>query len=275
MKPGYNPVINYQGINVKREDLCGSGEAPGLFKLRGLFRLVEDTESQFIGIVDGPHSRNGWALAYVCNRLDRRAIVFWPKRKSMSKVAPLIAEGLSRNNARIMGATIVPLQAARSTVMNARAREYMERFNSCEMVPPAVRLEQTVEEYQKVIESDQESIATMGSVIIPVGTGTWAAGILRGMNKINASPKVFLHLSYHQNHSRLVSYIEKASGVSVNTSTVIVDELFSHNSKLKARIPFPACSYHEAKAWDWMIRNRKQIREPIWFWNGGDDRFTM
>lgn len=262
------PIEVYGGTYVKRDDLCC--DDPHLAKVRGLWLFVSRRlEFKLFALLDGRYSRNGWALARVCNYFNRQSIVFWPILKSELKLPILEAEGPTRRAASAWGAEAVALPARRSAVVYAAARRHMEQIARSCLVPNAVKIEETVEAHHLEVVSQVVSWGMIRpqSLIVPVGTGTILCGVLSGFNALRLYPTVYAVLGYSQNETRLRKYIASHTKYP-QERIVIVDQHQAYGSETRVEVPFPACPHYEAKAWEWL--QSADVRKPIAFWNAGD-----
>lgn len=261
------PIEVHNGIYVKRDDLCC--ESPALAKIRGIYRFVADRqELSTFGILDGRHSRNGWALAAVCREFGKQAVVYWPKLKSETDAD----KGKTRIAAQALGAYIIPIQASRSAVVYARAREHFYTKypeNNSRLVPNAVKIWETVDETAAEVNRHNWIVRGIRSIVIPCGTGTIASGVLRGLANTGCLPAAYVVPGYKQNRDRLLKYIVGLSKYPVDRVT-ITDTSAVYGSKTDVVPPFPACEHYEAKAWEWLLENRHRLSTPIAFWNSGD-----
>src|SRR3990167_7830623 len=122
------PVEKYRigkiPVFVKREDLCTPNPGPPFSKTRGLAAFISSSDAKQIGVLDTYHSYGGWAVAYVCKKLGRKAVVFYPEFKNDPGYR------LGQKRAEALGAEIIPLPAGRSAILYRRARSIMMSRNS-------------------------------------------------------------------------------------------------------------------------------------------------
>ncbi len=260
------PIEVYEGIYVKRDDLCC--DDPSTAKIRGLYRFVEQRRSfSVFGLLDGRHSRNGWALAKVCQALGKKARVYWPQRVSETYEA----RGPTRDAAARLGAETVGVQAGRSAVVYATARRDLAEVygNSC-MVPNAVKIAETVDAHVEEIASQREELLSIApeTLVMSCGSGTIAAGVLSGLFRIGLIPEVHLVLGYGQEEKRLRRYLGSYTQFP-QMGIKVLDGGYAYGSKEEVDVAFPCCEYYEAKAWSWLMSNRDSLPEPILFWNSG------
>lgn len=261
------PIEKYNGVYVKRDDLCCND--PGLAKIRGIWKFVSSRPSfQTFGVLDGRHSKNGWALARVCIELGKSSVVFWPKRVSDSEED----EGPTRENARRLGARVEAIPAGRSAVVFSQAKKLLPEVDKNSiMLPNAVKIRETVDAHIQEIQSCERDMRKIGfkSVVVPVGTGTIFSGVLSGLFRLGLVAQAYGILGYSQNEVRLRNYLSKFTSFP-QESIHLIDSGFAYGKSTGAPAPFPACEYYEAVAWNWLLNNQDQLPKPILFWNSGD-----
>lgn len=259
------PLEIVDGLWVKRDDQCC--DDPPLAKIRGLFKFVERRPSfKAFGILDGRHSRNGWALARVCKHFGKQAVVYWPKRINETDEA----QGETRDKAAKLGATCVGIQAGRSAVVFAAARsDLAQRERNSLIIPNAVKIEESVDAHIEEIAAQQSELKELGpaSLVMSCGSGTMSAGILSGLFRIGLMPEVYLVTGYEQDENRLRRYLGQFSNFPQEKITIL-DQGLKYGSAENDVTGF-CCPYYEAKAWNWMQFNRRKLAEPILFWNSG------
>lgn len=265
------PIEQHDGVFVKRDDLCC--DSPQLAKMRGIWKYVSSRLSfDGFGILDGAHSRNGWALARVCRELGKSAVTYWPIKKHQRSLPIYEAQGYSRCRAEALGAIVVPIQAGRSAVVYSQARQDLaRRIPNSIMLPNAVKIPETVESHAEEVrgQRDEWEAIAPDSLVIGCGTGTILSGVLEGFWSIDIKPKTYVVLGYSVNQDRLRKYI--ASHTSFPQSHIkIIDRGYSYGSQCNRPVPFGSCKHYEAKAWSWLQQNRDGLEGTLAFWNSGD-----
>lgn len=269
-------------VLVKREDLCCSYPGPSFSKIRGVFAHIEGRPERYIGVLDTAHSKAGWAVAYVCKRLGKHAVNFWPCRVSEN---PEVLRPFQKEAHRF-GATMVRLQAGRSAVLYHRARkELAATFGQHEtqtyMMPNALKLSESVTENAREAMRTSVSLPSEGgTVVISISSGTVAAGVMQGFYDVGLWNKwnFILHLGYSRSFDAVRDYLERASGRPLfkENGPVLIDEGYGYAdpaSKTLYPAPFPANPFYDEKAWNWLadaihVTPGLQKR-PVLFWNIG------
>jgi hypothetical protein len=199
-------------VLVKREDLCAPLPGPSFSKTRGLVPHLMGRDEEVIGILDTFHSKAGWAVAWVCKELGKKAVVFYPQYKG--KWTLLTSEDgeqqgtpdpedlrFQQQRARALGAELVPLQATAGYILEPRAKKILrERWPGSHMLPVGLKMPESVDENAKeavrtIPNLPRWPYANIASLVISVSSGTVAAGVIRGLHGQCALPgTVVCHL---------------------------------------------------------------------------------
>ena len=251
-------------IHVKREDL--SWPFPPLSKSRGVWDAIERRSAQVIGVCDTGRSLNGALVASIAVTLGRKCIVGYPVYKADQNGIPG-----SALQAKSLGAEIYPIWANRQFVMRYCLKEYLRgRYaeQAFFLMPTGLRLPETV-------AATEQQFLQLGlepqTIIVPTGTGTHLAGILRGLVAKGAlgTTTVVAVQGYSRRKDRFLSDVAKAAGF--NTFSVRVVDLGYDYFEVRAdRLPpFPAHLHYECRAWQWLHNAAQYLPQPILLWNIG------
>ena len=280
----FTPVKKYElrgvPVWVKREDLCCPKPGPSFSKVRGVLAHIQKRPEQTIGVLDTRHSKAGWGVSYVCQKLGRKVINFWPRYKADPKT------GLPRKPQRMakkLGAQMVALKAGRSAILYHEARKQLAELEpDSYLMPNALKLAESVQENAKEV---RRTILPTGfrTVVISISSGTIAAGVLRGLKLSDHYDYVaVLHMGYSRSKKSVQKYVEDASGFAweqkglglacgLDAKVELVDENYSYSDTARkgVKCPFPCNPYYDLKAWRWLDRNIKKVPGPVVFWNIG------
>jgi hypothetical protein len=263
------------GLLVKREDLCCLSPGPPFSKMRGVVAHVASRPEEVIGVLDTSHSQAGWAVAYACRLVGKECINYYPVYKrstfSMLELQP------QQRWARDLGAQLVCLAAARSAIMFHRAKKLLAAVNRPSyMMPNALKLRETVEE---TAEELRRTFATHGDLIdnkpilIPISSGTIAAGVLRGLQLIKRPDHpVILHSGYSRSRPAVLKYVHTMSGTGrLDCSVDLIDERYGYadQARLGPTPQWPCNPFYDLKTFRWwMKRGRAEFGEAV-LWNIG------
>lgn len=244
------PVEYYEEYDlwVKREDLSCPPPGPPFSKTRGVYARVKAVSEDLVGVLDTFHSQAGHAVARACQVLGKRCLNYYPKYKADAEGDAGLREPQLR--AREIGAELRPLPAGRSCILFHAARKDTEKHGGY-MMPNALKLEESVSETAKEVAT---SMLTFDSVILPSSSGTIAAGVIRGLASLEWEGLFVIHLGYSRSHDAVLSYLEKASGVT-SPRVLIVDEGYSYKDKARdgETPPWPCNEYYDLKAFRWFL----------------------
>jgi len=260
------PVEDYRrqyGLWVKREDKSCLPPGPAFSKTRGVYARVASREEHIIGVLDTYHSQAGHAVSRACGLLGKTCINYYPEYK----YEPGPREPQLR--ARDLGATLVGLKAGRSAILFHQARKLVEDVGGY-MMPNALKLGESVSETAKEVPDWLRP----RQVLIPISSGTIAAGVIRGFNRLDHHPQYIIHMGYHRSHNQVLRYLSESSGIEIEIEypdLQLVDE--GYNYKDVARDgespPWPCNDHYDLKAFRWWLQNRDSYNPETLMWNIG------
>lgn len=259
--------VNGRDVIVKREDLCCPYPGPSFSKIRGVYsylsKVIEITDPTdlTIGVLDTVHSKAGWGVSWVCNKLGLTCLDFYPNLKDRHG-----EPGPNQLEAKKLGAGLVPMAPSRSAILWYRARRIMaEQFpEDGLMMPNALKLSESIEAtYQEALLTNKDLFR--GTWVFSISSGTIAAGVIRALND---NIDVICHMGYSRPIKSTRKYILEAA--KVDRDITFIDEGFEYKAKVdNSWIPFPCNEYYDAKAFTWLCRNIRSFKQPVIFWNVG------
>jgi len=277
-------------VLVKREDMSSPFPGPGFSKIRGLVPHLRSRPEEVVGILDTFHSKAGWAVAYVCKELGKKAVVYYPRYKYDWKLQTSDGEfegdayalRPQQQNAQDLGAELVALQATAGYILAPRAKkDLLARYPGAHMLPVGLKMPESVEENAKEAVRTTRNMPRwpyepIKSLVMSVSSGTVAAGVIKGLTAVNELPDtVVCHLGYSrpvEGARGLRKNLEKKSGADMSGVTFI-DEGYNYRDPVKhydaKAYPFPTNPYYDGKALRWLETFAKSLPQPVMFWNIG------
>lgn len=259
-------IYTIQGckILVKREDLSSPPPGPPFSKMRGVVAHIRNRSEQVIGVLDTFHSQGGWAVAQACAELGRRAIVYYPVYKGETGLREFQQRALE------LGAELKSLPAGRSAVLYHAARRSLMAATAAYMMPNALKLWETVEETAKEVAYVPEHLVR-GTWVVSASSATLAAGVMAGLSKSSARPRIIVHLGYSRPESAVRHYVSRYFGIFRSQPAFdLVDEGYAYKDAVKEmEAPFPCNPYYDRKALKWILNNYDCLNKPVLFWNVG------
>lgn len=256
------PVEDYTkeyGLWVKREDRACPPPGPAFSKSRGVYAWVKKQQLDLVGVLDTYHSQAGHSVARACQVLGKQCINYYPEFKyEPGPRGPQL-------RAQSLGATLRGLPAGRSAILFHAARKDVTARGGV-MIPNALKLVESVHETAREVPADADRY---GTVIVPVSSGTIAAGVIQGFLARSARPKFVLHLGYSRSHDEVTRYVRSFSGVQYMD---IVDEGYTYKDQSAEgpTPPWPCNPYYDLKAFRWWMREgRLYYFSSVLFWNIG------
>jgi 1-aminocyclopropane-1-carboxylate deaminase/D-cysteine desulfhydrase-like pyridoxal-dependent ACC family enzyme len=266
--------IEGQEIWVKREDLCYPYPGPSFSKIRGIESFLKQQLGNIftpshIGVVDSVHSKAGWGVSYICEKMGIPCTVYYPKLKSES-------EGYMRDYQRKckeeFGANIVSLPATKSAVLYYQARRlFNKKYPKGILLPNGLKLHQTVAATAREL-IDYTPVDLMNRTwVVSVSSGTIAAGVYAGLLSVGFHGTLIIHLGYSRSHAEVIHYIRRMAGNNLVNSRdielLIIDEEYEYKECVEYDCPFPCNPYYDLKAWKWIVENLDS--DDVVFWNIG------
>ena len=181
-------------IHVKREDLCSPFPGPSFSKMRGVVAHIKSRPEPVIGVLDTLHSKAGWCVSYVCSKLGKKCVNYWPKYKADAfKSGNSIFPRIQQQQSALLGATLVDFPAGRSAILYHSAKRHLrENFGADGyLMPNALKLPESITEnaaeaYRTAVDQDPSGtwsgeLPERGALVISISSGTVAAGVLKGL----------------------------------------------------------------------------------------------
>lgn len=246
------PIEDYReewGLWVKREDKACLSPGPAFSKTRGVYAHIAKRPERIIGVLDTYHSQAGHAVARACQVLGKRCWDFYPEyvREPGPREPQLRASEL--------GAKLRGIPAGRSCILYHQARKEVETEGGY-MMPNALKLPESITETAREVPVDFpfEDANVPAWVLIPVSSGTIAAGVIKGFGD---RTDYILHLGYSRSHDAVRCYVEEASGVEgIGVRLNLIDEGYAYRdvSRPGPTPPWPCNEYYDLKAVRWWLR---------------------
>lgn len=273
------PIEKYQidggEIFVKREDLCSIPPLPPFAKVRGLYAHLVKLKSlgiSVVGYTETSISMAGVGVSVIAKELGVRAVIFNPVYKEEQEVLTF-----HRSKWKEFGADIIDIKAGMAKVNYHISRKLLlEEYGNCAiMLPLGIPFSETVDEVAKeFIISKCDRFKT---IVICVGSGTMAAGVLKGIRLANANVDVFGVLCRMTKRlSTKRSLILAHAGIVIGGDFFyLIDFGYEYTQKVDIDCPFPSNNFYDKKAYKFLAENRKvgynknKFKEPILFWNIG------
>lgn len=255
------PIERYDGIDVKREDLCAPPGAPPFSKIRGLVKHLEKLKERgFTGAayVETSISMAGWGVAWACNKLGLECLIFNP----VYKITPPLLQ-FHREQWRRWGAELINIPAGRAKVNYYSAKKMVPK--GFKLLPLGLPLFETLSE---TYEAAAMSINGYKSIVICVGSGTIAAGVFQATVLGQVMYGVMCRSGDVKTKSRRVEGDTIFPAISKGCLQLI-DEGWEYAKHSSVEVPFPCHPYYDAKAWEWLVRNKRELQPPVLFWNIG------
>jgi hypothetical protein len=272
----------YFDLWVKREDLSAREPGPAFSKTRGVYAHIAalPPEVDTIGVLDTYHSQAGHAVAHACRILGKEVVNFYPEYKhEPGHRAP-------QERARALGASLLGIPAGRSAVIYHQAKKILEHRwgrRASYMMPNALKLPEMVSETAREVQTLPKDFHP-DAVLIPISSGTIAAGVIRGfidrrVALVNALghddpglPHFYLHMGYDRSPAEVLRYVASHVGEGFDPSRVqLISEGYGYKDQARPGVtpPWPCSPYYDLKALRWWVRSRCSGTHVNLLWNIG------
>lgn len=252
----------------------GAPPPPPFAKPRGLVTHLRKLKQQGIknvGYMDTAISMSGWAVAYYAPLFGLNPIIFVPNYK----------DGYRYNTARHLGycirlgAEVFDLdKPAQISINHHRASKIvLGNYGNAAMLPQGLPFDDTVVSVAKEI-SLLPKAALGGTIVIAIGSGTMAAGVITGLINNKVKQKVVGVLVSKKDVTKMHRAIMiKAHGIPkfafMRHHVSIVQGPWDYLDVPDIKSPFPCNPNYDLKAWAWLMDNVQNLQRPILFWNIG------
>lgn len=259
----HTPIESYRiggsEIFVKRDDLYGRPPAPPLAKLRGLRRLLEKLHSggtRLVGCWDTRISKLGLGLAAAGTFDGMRCVVSYPTKRGVPEPAHI-------REAALLGAEVYPVQGGRINISFSKARRYVESLGGV-MLPFGLECREAVDGVRdEAARTPAELLG--GTLVLCCGSGVTLAGLINGLPTL---PRRIVGVSSGRSIPNITAclkrYVEELpAGLELHEAETRYDDAESFPC------PFPSHPNYDLKAWKFLVSRRRDLPEPVLFWNIG------
>jgi hypothetical protein len=265
-----SPIETYPHWDVKREDLCAVHEpnAPPFSKIRGVVPHLEKLYRcgiRFVGYVETSISMAGWGICWAASVVskDLRVVLFDPQYK---KTHGLLAFH-RKQWAKFSNVEIVPIKAGMAKVNYYICRKkLLEKYGSkAVLLPLGLPVDESIEGTKK---EAVECVNKYATVVVAVGSGTIAAGIVRaGVPRIKVVG-VMCRTGNKEKKKREIINRARELGCPL-AQLELVDPGYQYTEAAHIKCPFPSHPFYDKKAFKWMVENIEKLENPVLFWNIG------
>jgi len=264
-------------ILVKREDLACPPPGPPFAKVRGLLPVLKAHQARgtkVIGYMETTVSMAGWGISYFCQQLGKKADIFKPIYKDEKAKHEQIFQ---EEKWREFNAVVIRLEKPNRLIINwYRARKILHnKYKHSVMLVQGLPFSETVDEIAQQVSRHKKVIQNVKSVVTCIGSGTMTAGIMKGLDQIDCSVKVYGIIVAQKSLQRMDRKIHCMAGLNLGgffaakPKTRLIDAGYIYTQKEQCKCPFPCSEYYDRKAWKWLVDNIDNIEHPVLFWNIG------
>lgn len=269
------PVETYsvrdRTVYVKREDLSSFPPGPPFSKVRGLVPALlrlQRSGTTAVGYTETAVSMAGWGVAWACSHLGMKAVIFDPQYK---KTPPLLA--YHRKQWTKFGPDIIPIPAGRAKVGFYQSQKILkEKYPGAKMLPLGLVFPETIEavRVEASLPETADLLASGGTLVVNIGSGTIAAGLVRAFKSypITIIGVMGRSGSIELKHQDIRNKALVVRGL-LHCRFKVVDPGWEYTQRSSTQCPFPSHPWYDLKAWQWLVENIDELKDPILFWNIG------
>uniref|UniRef100_A0A6M3KWI8 Tryptophan synthase beta chain-like PALP domain-containing protein n=1 Tax=viral metagenome TaxID=1070528 RepID=A0A6M3KWI8_9ZZZZ len=231
---------------------------------------------KYVGYMETSISMAGWGICYVCDLLGLTPVIFYPKYKS----------GLKYNQQFQMlcwssfNSIIIPIESPNLQSINyyVAKKAFQGKYPGGIFLPLGLPFKGTIGAVAEEVKTTPKQYLT-GSIIMCAGSGTMAAGVVKGVSELGVTPTLHVVLVHKKGQLKMYNTIVGGSGKMKATllegqklvigGLLIHDLGYDYTQREKVVAPFPCNSYYDRKAWKFLVDNVGELIEPILFWNIG------
>lgn len=263
------PIEKYDGVFVKREDLACLSPGPPFAKVRGLYKhmlSLKERGVQTVGYTETSISMAGWGVAWVAKELGMKAVIFDPIYKGPQPVLEY-----HRTKWDEFGAEIVKINAGMAKVNYNISRGKLKDYPASEMLPLGLPFPETISEVAKEYIRTVSGKNVWKTVVMCIGSGTMAAGVLRGSMLTNKALIFGILCRPSKRIWEKKAKISAGAGYPIvgNDYLEVIDLGYEYTQEEQFSAPFPCNPYYDRKAWKWCSENQHRLERQILFWNIG------
>lgn len=267
--------IDSYEVLVKREDLCCPPPGPPFSKVRGAmkhFEKLKESGVRIVGYTETSISMAGWCVAWAAQVYGMKAVLFDPQYKDTPEVLTY-----HRQQWKQFNPVIVPIPAGMAKVNWYRSKRIIHEQYGPEAVllPLGLPFPETVEETAREAQETLEQVQP-ASVVINIGSGTIAAGVWKGAEAARAPVRIYAIMGRSGSVPGKLQEIRVKAGVPSDSTTGqavsefdLIDPGWKYTEKSSEPCPFPCHPYYDRKAWQWLVENIENVKQPVLFWNIG------
>lgn len=298
MKQRHTPVESHTlpdgtSVLVKREDLCFAEPAPPFSKLRGLVEHLQKIKRDkptitHIAYVESAVSMAGWGVAWACESLGFKSIIFNPVYKEGN--TNYLLEIHRKKWAKFPSCTVINIKAGRQKVLWFWARKLLPDIvpsGQYVLLPLGLPFNESIMLVAEETVYTLNKVQDVSTIVISVGSGTMTAGVLKGLGMahrhdvslIGIVCRGYSETGLKQKEMYIRNQAFNADPLNCNLSVInpslskfkLIDPGWEYTQKPTIKAPFPCHPYYDLKAWQWLLENHSCLRQRVLFWNIGQE----
>lgn len=260
----FHDVFEIKGVpvTVRREDKRFTSPLPPHGKMGVLDMLCKKAKAdgyKMIGCFGSKYSNWIIGLPYIANRYGLKSIICYPA-KTLKACPPWLIHTV--HNSRVKGFQLHLLHPNMVTINQSQAKSHVEKRGGF-FIPFGFDMPEVVNAlWEQFFGMPKE----LGTIVLSCGSGITLSGILRTIRMGNHDVKKIIGISSGRAIKSILATVSKYEKV---PSYLKLYQPYEYAEVPEIECPWAAHDHFELKAYDWMYKNIKRLREPIYFVNIG------
>lgn len=259
---------------VKREDLACQPPGPPFAKVRGLLERLKFLKTQDVDTVaymETSISMASWGISYFTSVLGMKSVIYYPKYKQGFKHE----QKEQLKIAHKFGALLYPIEPPNMLKINFyKARKHFHEHYKGVMLDLGLPFNETISEV--VMQVDMLKPEHLGgTIVVCAGSGTMAAGILRGIgirSDVKYQRVIATLIAKKKTDVMFDNIFSKSRLTAFDLARIqlrVVETDYDYSDAEFCECPFPCSPYYDRKTYKWMLDNYDKLDKPVLFWNIG------
>jgi len=276
--PVHKYEVDGKEFFVKREDLACLPPGPPFSKVRGLFAHLNYLRSQDIDTVaymETSISMASWGISYFTSVLGMKSVIYYPKYKQGMKHE----QKEQLKIAHKFGATLYPIEPPNMLKINFyKARKHFHENFKGQMLELGLPFDETIAEVVMQVDMLQPEHLG-GTIVVCAGSGTMAAGILRGIgirNDVKYQRVIATLIAKKKTdvmHNNIFTKSHLTAFDLARINLKVEESDYDYSDAEFCECPFPCSPYYDRKTYKWILDNYEKLEKPVLFWNIGSSYY--
>jgi hypothetical protein len=111
-----------------------------------------------------------------------------------------------------------------------------------------------------------------GTIVISVGSGVICSGVVKGLLELDKDTLLYgITVSPKDLDGMEKKIRTRSNDVFGIVNLELINGGYEYTQMENMEVPFNCNKFYDRKAWNWLIKHEKELKEPILFWNIGGE----